>query len=192
MRLRRFAAADVYLSDFRAAYHALRPLRFVLDCTAEPVVAYLQELIRNVACRIIFPVANALRGVPSGRHPSASETATPWNATEGDPYRHEPCPGIAQGNFGEQVLATQAHFGMQIGDDGENCHVVDERGQSVETERLLALVRREFRRPRHAERRLRQQTFRRMRESRATIAADTPAGSGMPPVMSRCPTHCRP
>ena len=33
--LRRFAAADVYLSEFRPAYHALRPLRFVLECTVE-------------------------------------------------------------------------------------------------------------------------------------------------------------
>ena len=95
--LRRFAAADIYLNDFRPAYHALRPLRFVLDCTVGPVVAYLKELIRNVACRII-----------SGETPKV----------------------------GEQVLAAQAHFGMQIGDDGENCRVVDERGQSVEAERL--------------------------------------------------------
>ena len=41
--LRRFAAAEVYLSDLRPAYHALRPLRFVLDCTAGFVVSYLQN-----------------------------------------------------------------------------------------------------------------------------------------------------
>jgi phosphomannomutase len=62
---------------------------------------------------------------------------------------------------------------MQIGDDGENCHVVDERGQPVETEKLLALFAGSFSGPVMRSEGLRQQTFRRMRESRATIAADT-------------------
>ena len=50
--LRRFAATEVYLSEFRPAYHALRPLRFVLDCELGPVVP-TWELIRTVACRIV-------------------------------------------------------------------------------------------------------------------------------------------
>jgi len=133
--LRRFSAAEVYLSDFRPAYHALRPLRFVLDCTAGPVVACLEELIRNVDCRIIF-----------------SETASK--------------------RLGEQVVAAGAHCGIRIGDDGENCHVVDERGRSIEAERLFALIAGNFAaRAVHGEE-LRQQTFLRMQASRATIAVD--------------------
>ena len=135
-RLRRFAAADIYLDDFHPAYHALRPLRFVLECAVGPVVAYLKELTRNVACRII-----------SG---------------EGGNDR-----------LAEQVVAAEAHFGIQIGDDGENCRVVDERGQSVEAERLVALIGGSFAAPVKKGEDLRQQTFLRMRESRATIAADT-------------------
>ena len=50
--LRRFNAADIYLGDLRPAYHAMRPLVFILDCKVEPVVAYVKELIRSVACRI--------------------------------------------------------------------------------------------------------------------------------------------
>ena len=179
--LRRFAAADVYLSDLRAAYHALRPLRFVLDCTLGPVVAYLQELTRDVACRIISPVGNAGHppaghDVPSGRHSSPARNATEnRNATEGVPYSRDTHPGIAQCGLGEQVAAAQAHFGMQIGDDGENCQVVDERGQAVETARLSALIAASFAGPVMQGEELRQQTFLRMRESRATIAAD-PAG----------------
>ena len=131
--LRRFAAADVYLSDLRPAYHALRPLRFVLHCTAGPVAAYLEELIRNVACRII--------------------------------------PGKGD-RLGAQVVAAQAHFGMQIGDDGENCQVVDERGQSVAAERLLALIAGSSSGPVLKGEELRQQTFLRMREGRAAMAVD--------------------
>lgn len=133
--LQRFAAEEVYLGDLRPAYHALRPLRFVLDCTAGPVVACLEELIRNVDCRIIF-----------------SETASK--------------------RLGEQVVAAGAHFGIRIGDDGENCHVVDERGRSIEAERLFALIAGNFAaRAVHGEE-LRQQTFLRMQASRATIAVD--------------------
>lgn len=134
--LRRLAAVDVYLNDLRPAYHALRPLRFILDCTVGPVVAYLKELTRNVACQII-----------SGEN----------------------------GRLGEQVLATEAHFGIQIDDDGENCCVVDERGQSVAAERLAAMIAEGFARPVMQGDELRQETFLHMRESGAAIAAD-PAG----------------
>ena len=133
--LRRFAAAEVYLGDLRPAYHALRPLRFVLACTVAPVTAYLEELIRNVACRIIFS--------ESGNH-----------------------------RLGEQVVAAGAHFGIQIGDDGENCQVVDERGQWIEAKRLLALIAGNVAGPAMHGEELRQQTFLRMQESRATIAVD--------------------
>ena len=153
--LRRFSAADVYFSDLRPAYHALRPLRFVLDCTMGPVVAYLEELIRNVACRII--------------------------------------PGEGTNRLGEQVVAAQAHFGMQIGDDGENCQVVDERGQAVEAERLLALIAESFAGP--------------VMQWRRIAAADIPADArkpcrhrhrpGRPALVClrscpHCPTPCEP
>ncbi len=73
------------------------------------------------------------------------------------------------------MVATRAHFGMQIRDDGENCRVVDERGQLVETEKLLALIAGSFPGPVLQGEELRQRTFLRMRENRATMAAD-PAG----------------
>jgi phosphomannomutase len=133
--LRHFAAAEVYFSDLRPAFHALRPLRFVLDCTTAPVVAYLKELIRNVACQII--------------------------------------PGTPGLNRLEtQVVAAQAHFGMRISDDGENCRVVDERGQSIEAGRLLALLAGNVAASVVPGEELRQRTFLQMRESGAAIAAD--------------------
>jgi hypothetical protein len=51
--LRRMDAAEAYLSPLRPAYHALRPLRFVLHCNCGPVVAYLEDLLQSVACRVI-------------------------------------------------------------------------------------------------------------------------------------------
>jgi phosphomannomutase len=51
--LRSFHAGEGYLNELRPAYHALRPLRFVLRCTCEPVVSYLTDLLQNVACRLI-------------------------------------------------------------------------------------------------------------------------------------------
>ena len=72
-------------------------------------------------------------------------------------------------------MAAQAHFGMQIGDDGEHCHVVDERGQAVATERLAALIAGSAPCAVMQGEALRQQTFLRMRETHAAIATD-PAG----------------
>jgi phosphomannomutase len=51
--LGRYDATEGYLSDFLPAYHALRPLRFVLDCLVEPIFGYLEELMKNVACRVV-------------------------------------------------------------------------------------------------------------------------------------------
>jgi hypothetical protein len=64
---------------------------------------------------------------------------------------------------------------MRIGDDGENCHVVDERGQSVEAKRLLALIAGGFAGPVMHGEVLRQQTFLRMQANCAGLAVD-PAG----------------
>jgi hypothetical protein len=99
--LRRIEAAERYLNELRPAYHALRPLRFVLRCSCEPVVAYIADLLQNVACRVI----------PA-----------------------EP------GDFGEQVVAAKAHFGMEIIDDGEKGCVFDEQGHAVAAERLARLM----------------------------------------------------
>jgi hypothetical protein len=140
--LRRFAATEVYLSDFRPAYHALRPLRFVVDCRLEPVFGYLDDLLKHVACRTV-----------------RADTEV--------------------GDIGRQVVKVDAHFGIQIDDDGENCRVFDELGRAVETGRLLEVVGTTWGRlptcqkdGRLAICATRQQTFLRMRRSGSAIAAD--------------------
>jgi hypothetical protein len=103
--LRRWNAAEEYLSELRPAYHALRPLRFVLRCTCEPVVAYLEDLLQSVACRVI--------------------------------------PAEIGIDFGQQIVAGKAHFGIEITDDGETAALFDEQGRAVVAERLVRLMPRE-------------------------------------------------
>ena len=50
---RRSQAEIPYLADLAQSYHALRPLRFVLDTPSEPLVGYLEKLLEPVACRAI-------------------------------------------------------------------------------------------------------------------------------------------
>ncbi len=90
------------MNDLRPAYHALRPLRFVLRCSCEPIIAYLANLLKNVACR----------DIPAE-------------------------PGV---DFGGQVVAANAHFGIEITDDGEKANVFDDHGRAVAAERLESLV----------------------------------------------------
>jgi len=51
--LRRFRARVPYLAKLAGYYHALRPLRLVLDSSCEPLSGYLEKLTEPVACRII-------------------------------------------------------------------------------------------------------------------------------------------
>lgn len=55
---RRELVGPEYLSHLRPRYHALRPLRFVLQTTCLPVANCLRELLRSVACELIAPEGN--------------------------------------------------------------------------------------------------------------------------------------
>jgi phosphomannomutase len=48
--LGRFQVDEPYLAALRPLYHALRPLRFVLDAPCRPLAGYLQRLTATVAC----------------------------------------------------------------------------------------------------------------------------------------------
>lgn len=51
--LRRFQADVPYLAGLAKHYHALRPLRFVLDTSCEPFLQYAEKLTEPVACEIL-------------------------------------------------------------------------------------------------------------------------------------------
>lgn len=52
--LRRSQLEPLYLALFEPAFHALRPLRFVLESTCGPVVDYLRKLLSRVACQMVL------------------------------------------------------------------------------------------------------------------------------------------
>jgi phosphomannomutase len=49
--LGRFQADEPYLAALAPCYHALRPLRFVLDAPCRPLAGYVQRLTASVACQ---------------------------------------------------------------------------------------------------------------------------------------------
>lgn len=101
--LRRFQADIPYLASLAEQYHALRPLRFVLDTNCRPLLGYLEKLLRPVACELL-PCRTTSEQLPS------------------------------------QIQADKAHFGARIDDDGQRLLLWDERGQRVDSERLLGLI----------------------------------------------------
>ncbi len=56
-RLRRHPMAAEYMERLRPDFHALRPLRIVLDTTCRPLRSYLETLTQDVACRFVAPSA---------------------------------------------------------------------------------------------------------------------------------------
>ncbi|MHB9047410.1 MAG: hypothetical protein ACYC35_15840 [Pirellulales bacterium] len=113
----RFQADAPYLAGLADSYHALRPLRFVLDTACRPLVRYLARLTQSVACQIEH-APGALRSfVDGGKEPGQNRLSH----LIGDSSR-------------------QFHFGAWIDSDGEVCRLVDERGMTVAPERLLVLL----------------------------------------------------
>ena len=51
--LRRWQAEGLYLAGLEPYYHALRPLRFLVDSSSVPFVGYVEKLIRAVGCQMI-------------------------------------------------------------------------------------------------------------------------------------------
>jgi phosphomannomutase len=118
--LLRANAAEFYLSPLTSLFHGLRPLRFVLDTTCEPLVQYFRVLSAGGACEV-------LRGRANGgafQSPDANSSAASFSD-----HRIE---AVCQ-----RVLEQRAHFGLWVAGDGETCRLVDERGVPVNGEVLL-------------------------------------------------------
>ncbi len=124
----RFPAEAPYLATLVDHYHALRPLHFTLDTTCDPLVRYLRKLLEPVCCHfhikprpVVAPESSSITTGPQKlERPGAS--LRPANAPT--PGSNHPAPA----------------FGIRIDDDGEVCHVQDERGRPVPAERLLLLL----------------------------------------------------
>jgi phosphomannomutase/phosphoglucomutase len=51
-QVQRHQAESAYLAALGALYHALRPLRVIVDSASRPIVQYFQRLAASVACRV--------------------------------------------------------------------------------------------------------------------------------------------
>ncbi len=60
----RFQADGPYLATFAEHYHALRPLRVVVDSASTPLLEYLRKLAATVACQIV-PSRSTQRDLPA-------------------------------------------------------------------------------------------------------------------------------
>ncbi len=106
--LRRLPVDGAYLAAFAEHYHALRPLRIVVQSTCRPLLGYLDRLTGQLACRVV---------------------TCPTTGDRADDR------GIV-----DRVRAEQAHFGVRIDDDGQQCRAFDERGAPLPCQRLLLLL----------------------------------------------------
>ena len=131
----RMSIDAAYLDSLRDDFHALRPLRFVLETGSGPLKRYLRRLTESVACDVIetgesLPVSSRANDDVLGQ--GASQLPPPalprrWIAAR-----------LQQ--LGQHVADHSAHFGVWIDGDGETCHVVDERGSAVPGDALLVLL----------------------------------------------------
>lgn len=128
--LQRLNIDDRYQAGLRELFHALRPLRVVIDTGCLPLARYLRKLAAGVACELLAadrlppPAGAAGDGLPRRRPPPL------------------PCrPADSRLRWlGQQVCARAAHLGIWIDGNGETCQVVDERGAVVPGDRLLVVL----------------------------------------------------
>lgn len=101
--LRRFQADNPYVASLAEHYHAMRPLRLVLDTRCRPLAAYLEKLTHSVACQFLENRITAER-------------------------------------LPDEIRDAQAHFAVQVDEDGERLFLWNELGQRIDHEQLLVLV----------------------------------------------------
>ncbi|HWB00176.1 MAG TPA: hypothetical protein VG713_16900 [Pirellulales bacterium] len=111
-----------YLATLADHFHALRPLRVVIDTTCRAVTRYLRQLAARVACDLHFLQDRVDQPSPPSPAPHQAAGVSRLSA------------------IARAVCERNAHFGIWIDGDGEACQVVDERGQKVSTETLVALI----------------------------------------------------
>jgi phosphomannomutase len=123
----RLSAEADYLAGLQDYFHALRPLKWVLDTGSVVVEDYARRLGQSVACELVFGRDLPAQRVVRGKRPVG-------------PLAVETGPRERLRLLQKQVPAAKAHFGIWIDGDGEACALVDERGQEVPAEQLLLLL----------------------------------------------------
>jgi len=125
--IRRHRAEAAVQAELTPHFHALRPLRLVLDTASLPLRRQLCRLAQRVSLEIIDladPVVRAANSVAWASSP----------CTTPDPLQR----------ISDRIVATSAHFGLWIDGDGVRCRLFDEQGGEVPAQRLAAVLLRHF------------------------------------------------
>jgi phosphoglucosamine mutase len=119
--LERADLTAAYLAPLETWFHALRPLRFVVDTCCEPWLASMNSLAGGAACEVVRAV-----GPDSGETPPLPVAET-WLERR-------------LRSISRRVVAGGAHFGLWVDGAGESVRLVDERGHSVDGQGLCRLL----------------------------------------------------
>ena len=109
--LRSFRVRVPYEAGLLKHFQSLRPLHVGVACLASTVAPLLDELLTEIPCRLqrtVTPVADDARAVSE----------------------------LAAGRLAEQVREGGQQAGVLLGDDGQSCKLLDERGIPVPTAAL--------------------------------------------------------
>jgi phosphomannomutase len=120
--LHRFQAELPYLAALSEYYHALRPLRVVIDSASGPLVAYLRKLAATVACQVI-PSRVTPRELPEQVRADAAHFAA---SVDGD---GETCRVLDEQGASvpaQQLLLLLARHCLQISDNPPATIVLEE------------------------------------------------------------------
>ena len=95
-------------AGWQSLLHGLRPLRIAWGCGQPQATAELRSMLSQTACQLV-PVA---WGARARRLMDRSD------------------PDLVQ--LRRQLLEQSCHLGIAVGDDGQQCHLLDEQGNSLE------------------------------------------------------------
>ncbi len=143
----RLTADRSYLDRLQGYFHALRPLRFVMDTPSPIVIDWTAELLSQVECSAIL-----LRG--GSRYVGAYDkgTESPWISgnplptdarfsgrsldVQRSPWNHS---GRSH-DVPRAVKEASAHFGVTIDGDGQTLNLWDETGRKISAEALFVML----------------------------------------------------
>jgi phosphoglucosamine mutase len=138
-RARRGEFEAAYLARLRERFHALRPLRIVLDTVCRPFVQYLDELSAAVACQFVPLVVSAGSGPPRPAE-KAKRSANPEAPA---PSPDDELLAKRRRSLSAAVRRRRAHVGLWVDGDGEACRLIDEQGRDVASAGLLVALARD-------------------------------------------------
>jgi len=143
----RSIAEDSYLDRLREYFHALRPLRFVLDTPSPIIIDWTAELLTQVACSAIL-LRDGRQHV--GDHalaadfPHASSSDVPTNAgSQLGSFDVTHSLSTHRGRSRDVARAVKeatAHFGLAIDGDGQALEVWDENGSKLSSDELFVML----------------------------------------------------